>query len=391
MNGANLSARIETPRLISRRWQFALIAISTVVLCSCRHAPRGQIAQPPCPAPTQGMIGQGGMLPPQAYAGAPYQQVPGAAPWRPSGISRPWPKDEYIHDGGDANDNVKVNHEFRVFGLEQGDTIAHYDTVDGQRKVQPSNRVDIYAPRFASVRKVSNLSAHERHLRPAGNALNARINLHEENQLATTTIQPIQANRQIGSKSAVIHRGRQFGGTMSRNQGTAGLQDALMPHENFQLVKTGTYEQLEKAQLAISVDSAITWSHDTAVQVVIDKQNAHALVGDQRAQATFGFKETGTPQLRIVKMASTKAAKPGEFIDFTLRFDNVGTQTIGNVTVIDNLVTRLAYVPDSQKSTIKADFLTERNNGDTLVLRWEITDPIPAGKGGVIRFRCKVR
>jgi hypothetical protein len=61
------------------------------------------------------------------------------------------------------------------------------------------------------------------------------------------------------------------------------------------------------------------------------------------------------------------------------------------VTIIDNLTTRLEYVPGSAQSTLGADFFTLENEGESLVLRWEIRDPLEKGQGGIIRFQCRVR
>ena len=91
------------------------------------------------------------------------------------------------------------------------------------------------------------------------------------------------------------------------------------------------------------------------------------------------------------KSASTDSALPGEEVEFTLRFDNVGDRVIGNVTIVDNLTTRLEYVADSQKSSVKADFSTQPNEGDSVVLRWEIAEPVQPGEGGVLQFRARVR
>ena len=62
---------------------------------------------------------------------------------------------------------------------------------------------------------------------------------------------------------------------------------------------------------------------------------------------------------------------------------------IGNVTIVDSLTTRLEYVEDSQKSSL--DSRTSRpqaNEGDSLMLRWEIDEPLKPGEGGVMQFRC---
>ena len=37
----------------------------------------------------------------------------------------------------------------------------HYDTIDGRRVVEPSNKVCVYAPRFSSVRQVKGMFQHD--------------------------------------------------------------------------------------------------------------------------------------------------------------------------------------------------------------------------------------
>ena len=61
------------------------------------------------------------------------------------------------------------------------------------------------------------------------------------------------------------------------------------------------------------------------------------------------------------------------------------------MTIVDNLSTRLEYVPDTAKSSVDADFLTQSNDTGSLILRWEIKDPVKPGDGGILRFRVKVR
>ena len=48
-------------------------------------------------------------------------------------------------------------------------------------------------------------------------------------------------------------------------------------------------------------------------------------------------------------------------------------------------------MPDSAQSSLRGAFSVEPNEGDSLVLRWEIDKPIEPGDGGVVRFRCVVR
>ena len=58
---------------------------------------------------------------------------------------------------------------------------------------------------------------------------------------------------------------------------------------------------------------------------------------------------------------------------------------------MDNFTRRLVYVDGSSECTLKSEFKQDVNEAQSLALRWEITDPVEPGTGGVIRFRCRVR
>ena len=93
----------------------------------------------------------------------------------------------------------------------------------------------------------------------------------------------------------------------------------------------------------------------------------------------------------MIKVASTPVAEPGDEVSFTIRFDNVGNQPIGSVQIVDSLTTRLEYVPGSAQCSLGAKFSTQPNEGESLVVRCVLSEPLPPGKGGVFRFRCIVR
>ena len=90
----------------------------------------------------------------------------------------------------------------------------------------------------------------------------------------------------------------------------------------------------------------------------MEGKRASAVTGDARAEAEFVVDVPNHPRLQVCKIASANNALPGETIDFTIRFDNVGDQKIGNVTIVDSLTTRLEYVAGSEKSSMKATFTT---------------------------------
>ena len=125
--------------------------------------------------------------------------------------------------------------------------------------------------------------------------------------------------------------------------------------------------------------------------MILDETVAIVEFVHQRPQVFYTLDPQGKPKMSVVKVASKKDALPGDVIDFTLRFDNVGNERIGNVTLIDNLSPRLEYVPESAQCDLDAEFFTQENEGESLILRWEIKDPLEPGKGGIIRFQCQVR
>ncbi|HTU27451.1 MAG TPA: hypothetical protein VMF30_18720 [Pirellulales bacterium] len=311
-------------------------------------------------------------------------------PWKPPGIAGPWPADEYLWDGGEKYP-VVVDANLQIKGLALEDTIVHYDTIDGRTVVEPSNRVALYSPRFGAVRQVTAplASQQEQGLVQAEKPVGP--GQFQEDQLATTALQPVQPEGEIGTKQPSIEKANQLAVRASRRLRPATMQHRLLPFEDFQIVRLGVFAQSEQTEVQQRVQAAVTWSSDQAAQVILDGKMAAVETGDQRAQATFVIDTPNHPRLRVIKLASTTMARPGEFVDFTIRFDNIGDQKIGNVTLVDNLTTRLEYVEGSAQSSLSADFGISLNDGDSVLLRWEFLDPLEAGAGGIVRFRCKVR
>lgn len=380
-------------------WKAAVIAISTLALCSCRTPLATQqidsVGHTPPGLPESAWTGQPEVpmfvnhMEPAHGPPLPYQA---GGQWAPPGITRPWPADEYLRDGGDRGLGVRVNPDWQVLGLDIEDAVAHYDTLDGRTVVEPSNRVHIYAPRFAAVRTVSRLVQGEQLTKAVGVHRLNPVAGYADVQTPTTGLQQYQLRSEIVDRLPILARGRQHDGVLSTNLKPGGFQDAFLPFENLSIIRTGLYEQSEKARLDEFTQAAVTWSHDKAVQVIIQGVQAIAATSDQRGEAVYTVEDRrGPPKLRVLKVASTQYAQPGEMVDFTIRFDNIGQQPIGNVTIVDNLTTRLEYEPDSAQSSLAAEFLTEHNEAESLVLRWEIAEPLEPGDGGIVRFRCRVR
>ncbi len=388
-----------------RLWRFVLIALCTLILCSCRGPASPPMAGMPgqgYPAlPQQAFTGPGGPMydaqgqaplgPPGWESGIPLPYTP-AGPWAPPGIAGPWPADEYLADGGDHGTQVAVGANRQVRGLEMEDTVAQFDTLDGRTIVEPSNQVELYSPRFRSVRQVVGVNESDQALASSGVHQPVRLVATGDVGVTGSTKQNLQTVRQIGQKSVTIARTRQGDGAISTAVGLAAFSNGFKPYEDLSVIRTGQFQGAERAWLARGTTAAITWSGNQAVQIILDRQAASAVVSDQKTDTLYSVDEPpANPKLRVIKVASTPFAEVGDTVDFTLRFDNVGNQVIGNVVLMDSLTTRLEFVPGSAQSSLPANFSTQPNEGGSLVLRWELKQPLEAGKGGVLRFTCRVR
>jgi uncharacterized repeat protein (TIGR01451 family) len=301
------------------------------------------------------------------------------------------PSDEYLCDGGDFGLPAGVRADWRIEGLEREDTIAHYDTVDGRTVVTPSNKLCIYAPRFAAVRQVTDLRAYARY-DAAGGALQkvGPVNL-DERQKPFASLADVEPSIDRASEPPSLLRDRAHPGEVGRERRLAATIGSVAPYANVEVVRTGQFIGTDIAKIARASLAAITWSGDQAAQVLLDGRRAHAEVGLQSPGTIYHLLAPNNSKLRLIKLASRGVALPGEEVEFTLRYDNLGNRTLGNVTIVDNLTTRLEYVPESQKSSRTANFSTQPNDGESLVLRWEITEPLPPGEGGVLQFKARVR
>jgi uncharacterized repeat protein (TIGR01451 family) len=400
---------------LPRWWRYVLIALATVILCSC-SAPAIQTAQgqdqlpvaaPPAP-PTQPVIAPRQTTPQPGMKQTTLQGDPsvtmqtkpgeGCVTGCPScnNCTDPYgpvigPGDEYLCDGGDYVTPAGVKADWSIEGLEEEDAVGHYDTLDGRTIVTPSNRVCIYAPRFAAVRRVVNAMAHEQPV-----FINAI--LEEESPVrAIEALPPIVQNQRhavsvnLGEKPPSLFRQRQQAGGLENLQAAMDAYFSLAPYANFEVIRTGEVSDAEKPLVERSRQNAITLTGDQAPQVLFGVKMAQAFDSVKQAAVLYQADEPDSPRLRLIKLASCGNAQPGEEVEFTLRYDNIGDQVIGNVTVVDNLSTRLEYIEGSAKSSVDANFLTEPTPNGSSILRWEIKDEVKPGDGGILRFRVKVR
>jgi uncharacterized repeat protein (TIGR01451 family) len=183
------------------------------------------------------------------------------------------------------------------------------------------------------------------------------------------------------------------------NTGTVGLRTSPMTYGNqevtaslSQLLTHAAFTGAETAYLAEAKRAAEAWAGIDHLDVQINEQTAQAMIGQKTPEAVFIIGEPETsPKLRLFKVASKETAQRGEIVEFMIRFDNIGSEVVGNVTIADSLTARLEYIDGSAGSSVPAQFFVEPNEAGSPILRWEITEPLHAGDFGVVRFRCRVQ
>lgn len=301
---------------------------------------------------------------------------------------------EHIFDGGDRDKQATVGlgDNWTVDGVETEDTVGHFDTLDGQRLVAPSNRIAIYSPRFAAVRQRVGVITSLTEV-PALIADRTQSTMLEASKAqAGTTAQNEQARL---ARDAALAEGvrQQTRPSWSNNLvSPISTTDRVGALENISLLKYNFIEGSEKAVLAKGRVAAITWGGVDGVHAIANFQAVDILFDIKSAnEIVESHSPNDRPKLRIIKIASKDAAQPGETVEFTLRFDNVGDQKIGNVTLMDNLTDRLEFVDGSASCSLKCKFYVKDNQQGSQMLRWDIEPSLGVTEGGVVKFTCKIK
>ncbi len=298
---------------------------------------------------------------------------------------------EYIFDGGDQQPTVIVKEDWTTAGVNPTDTVIYYETLAGSVCVQPSNRVPIYAPRFGAVRQVSGLQlatramGTERMLAPVG------VERFDETNLANTVVQPVapQGEQQVGLIDAFQEN--YVAPPMEQVLPLYRMSSARIPFELMDPTRTGLITLKERVDVQEFIQNAQTWVNPESLAVEISNQAAILLKDTVAAQELFVYELPDGCTMRIFKAASHTIANSGDIVSFTIRFDNAGVKPLGNAVIIDSLSPRLNYIQGSQQSSVGVRFSAEPNEVGSMVLRWEIEEPIEPTQGGVISFDCRVR
>jgi uncharacterized repeat protein (TIGR01451 family) len=300
--------------------------------------------------------------------------------------------DEYLFDGGDHGSSLYLADD-QIGGLQPEDTAASYVDECQKRRLAPSNCVAIYAPRFAAVTSISQPIVDIGGGRPtlstatcAGVGLVNRVGTFAQHQRDATERLVTRA-RGSGLKSDVATD------AFDRPVAIHGYIHTTTPLQEFGFLRTGQFKQADEPRLAASIQSAVVWTRDQFPVVAGKTEGPIELKSRFEQQELVGRENqcNGKAKLRIVKLADRSAAQPGDIVTFTIRFDNIGDREVQDVVIVDNLTARLEYVDDSGTCDRKGVLFTQENEEGSLVLRWELDEPVPGQAGGVVTFQARIR
>ncbi len=300
--------------------------------------------------------------------------------------------DEYLFDGGDRSFPVHYDGEM-MLGVDTEDTVAEYHDDKGNRRVKASNRVAIYAPRFAAVRSVNGVREDFNVQRVTNNfdqiqGAGLRSRVGGRTHLQRDRVQGVRMRSRAGGLLGKAARS-----DVSAAKGVAQHTKLMNLFEGVQFLRDGQFRQSELAQLNGGLAAAGTWTRELNPVIMANLTAAQEVYAMFKVAELTGIDESHKKpgQLRIVKLADKDSAKPGDVITFTIRFDNLGDRELRYVRIIDNLTPRLEYVDDSATSDREGSTHVDDNGEGSQVIRFELDSPLKGHTGGVISFQVRLR
>ena len=245
-------------------------------------------------------------------------------------------------DGGDRGLPVGFGPDGRLRGLDASDTVAEYQDSKNQKRIAVSNRVCLIVPRFVVLRGEVQSATH----------------------LAV-----------FGPERAVAVQSRET--LLGQNQANVGVQNTHL----------GALAAGQRSSVAAVVQVTAVTGRLMGLDVITTLQNTNDITG------TCAKPESQAPDLPLllIKWPDKCGAAIGEIITFYLKYTNQGGQPITNVVVSDSLTNRLEYVAGSARADRDGTFTTQPNEAGSLILRWEINDPLPPRQSGTVSFQVRVR
>lgn len=272
-------------------------------------------------------------------------------------------------------------------------TFIHFSTPGGRSSIQTTDPVYIYSPRFRAVRQVIDPTLSGQVVKIGDINTPTTAETQQRNVGADPITQRNQAISETGRTQAIRLSGNAFGAEISETAGLRGFEQEQTIPQVVRLDTTMSHlDSSDSPRVEKRSTGAVTWTSTEQMLVFVDHERAAAGVMVQNAPSLFVVEEKEEkPRVKIYKVASSDAAKSGETVTFTIRFENAGNTPISNIVIADNLPARLALDTESSESSVDVEFTFEPNANGSSLLRWEVVESLQPGDWGVVRFNCVVR
>jgi uncharacterized repeat protein (TIGR01451 family) len=326
-------------------------------------------------------------VPEAGPCGLPCGPVRGVCP--PPG--RPWlPKDEYLCDGGDGAEPVHFGGDGGLRGIDPRDAVVRFRD-DRRPRVLPTNRVCLYAPRFAAVR--GGLGPNEALIVETLRGLD-----QAESQVTHEVRQ--HPRRMAQNQAPEINRGRaRPSGLIARQMTNHHIEVRVLneadsvAHIAGNLLVQGPETRATRQPPAAATGRFFLQGVKLAESAVVTglAQGTGEQVMAWKPQELAAVEvPPNKPGMAVVKQVSTAEAEPGDVVTFTITYRNMGNVPITSVSIVDSLLPRLEYVRGSAKGPAGAVFTAGENRVGSMELRWDI-GTLPPGVQGAVSFETKVR
>ena len=300
--------------------------------------------------------------------------------------------DEYLFDGGDRENPVHYD-DYNRLGLDTEDTIVEYQTHKGKLEMKKSNRVAVYAPRFAAIRSASSPIAGT----SVDSLAKAEETIHGVGLEARTVITQHKQREQL---EGIRMRSRASGVDTEQRQGAVGQSDYVSGHTKLSNLfqdtgteSTGQFQQSDEARIGYQIQAAAIWSRAQFPVIATRARSAHESKSAIKPEEYVGVEDKRKTEgnLKLIKLADKKNAEPGDVITFTIKYQNIGDFDVDGIKIVDNLTPRLEYVQDSATSDRKGRLVVEDNKEGSLILTFEVDETVVGHEGGTVTFQARVR
>ncbi len=314
-------------------------------------------------------------------------------------------EEEIIHDGGDRLERAAIDSTGRAQGVNPEDAVAEFTIPGSRRLVIPSNRVCIFAPRYAWLRQISGLDTVVMDAGTRGTVVQNGPDLARLTQPSNATTGELWLDGIRSRERASGSRASQVPGKSQRLEPPTPQTVVLAPFANLDVRNPGTVLEVDgpmrlKQREGLSIRMGgwrLSGLQNEEVVTAVARVEKGPNVITARAMAREAILDC-KEEVRVLeqplilhKWADRCEAAPGEFVTFTLRLTNQTGKALADVAIVDNLSGRLEFDQGSANCSRDAVFLIQENEVRSSKLRWEITGLVQPGETVVVRFRAKAR